>query len=51
MPKEKLWIVKREVYASTIKQAMVKRGHIYAIEEANNTPDKEKKVGFTIKKK
>ena len=52
MAKEKLWLVKREVYASTIKQALVKRGHVYSIEETSTDRDKDKKkVGFTPKKK
>ncbi len=51
MPKEKLWLVKREVYATTLKQAMRGKGSIYCIEESSITPDKAKKVGFTTKKK
>lgn len=50
--KKKMYLVKREVIASNIKDAMVKRGRIYCIElaEEKSQPEENKSVGF-IKEK
>lgn len=51
---EKLFLVKREVLARTIQEAMRKDGKIYSVEEASekDQPQQEKKVdGFINKTK
>lgn len=46
----KIFLVKREVVATSIAQALTKRGTIYEVVESTNEPIKTKKqVGF-IKK-
>ncbi len=52
MRKKKMYLVKREVIAGSIKEAMVKRGTIYSIEIAEDKfqPDEQKKfLGFKKK--
>jgi hypothetical protein len=46
MPKEKLFLVKREVMAKNIREAMYKDGKIYSIEEALDQPEDKNKLGF-----
>lgn len=50
--KQKIYLVKREVKATSIKDAMNKPGRIYEIIETANDPVPEEKseVGFTKKK-
>ena len=51
--KKKLWLVKREVRANSLKEAMITKGHIYEISLADDKyqPDTDKKdVGFKNKK-
>jgi len=43
--------VKREVVATSIRQAMTKRGVIYAIEESETTVPQKTKIGFSSNKK
>lgn len=46
--KNKMYLVKREVMAKDIGQAMIKGGKIYSIEEAENQPiEKPSAIGFT----
>ena len=47
---KKLYLVKREVYANSIGEALHKDGEIYSIELALDQPDKELKAGFTNEK-
>ena len=50
MKKKKLYLVKREVFAYNIKQAMKERGVIYEIAQAeigkDEPPSKDERVGF-----
>lgn len=48
MKKQKLYLVKREVYASNIKEALTKDGIVYEIQTAGeeNQPEENKKIGF-----
>lgn len=50
---KKLYLVKREVIATSIKKAMTNKGHIYEISlaEEKNWPQEKKQVGFRSKKK
>ena len=52
MKSKKLFLVKREVKAYTIQQAMNGKGRIYEIVECEKIPeeDKNKKVGFNNNK-
>ena len=50
----KMWLVKREVIAGSIREAASKPGRIYEIteaEEKNHPLPKSKKVGFNPKTK
>jgi hypothetical protein len=49
MDKKKIFLVKREVIASNIKEAMRKKGRIYSIEETEEEVKKDKSVGFDKK--
>lgn len=51
--KVKIYLVKREVRATSIKDAMTKPGKIYEIVETSNEPYPEEKnnIGFKSKKK
>lgn len=53
MAKEKVYIVKKEVRATSIEKALRAKGIIYAIEESTYTPNKEteKTAGFSNDKK
>lgn len=51
MKKKKLYLVKREVFASNIKEAMTAKGKIYEIQECEKPMEKESKVGFAISSK
>ena len=47
--KNKLYLVKREVYAKNLKEALTKSGEVYSVEEALNQvpPEEDKKeIGF-----
>ena len=49
-PKVKLWLVKKEVLAKTLREAITKPGRVYEIQEASKEyqpEEKPKKVGFT----
>lgn len=49
-----MYLVKYEVIATSMKQAMTKRGHLYEISLASKSEwpeDKPKKVGFNKKSK
>ena len=49
---KKLYLVKREVYANSIKEALSKKGSVYEVVEAANQPVDQKKVtGFKKDKK
>lgn len=50
MPKEKMYLVKREVMAKNIEEAMHKDGEIYAIELAVDQPEDKIKCGFDHEK-
>lgn len=52
MAKIKIYLVKREVKAKNIKEALTKPGIIYEICETKDEPVEQKeKIGFTVKKK
>ena len=44
--KKKLYLVKRDVWAHSIKAAMIGRGKIYEIMETDTPPEEKKQVGF-----
>ena len=53
MTKKKLYLVKREVFATSVKKAMMERGTIYEIQLADEKyqPQEEKEsAGFKTKK-
>lgn len=54
LKKKKLYLVKREVFATSLKAAMTGRGTIYSIEEGltpvNPPEEKKKPVSFQDKK-
>lgn len=51
MPDLRMWIVKREVLATSLIKAATGKGKVYSIEEADEKfqPEKKKKVGFNKK--
>lgn len=50
--KKRLWLVTREVYATTIEKAIHSKGRVYDCCEAKDSKEEEKKaVGFQTKKK
>ena len=54
MKKEKIYLVKREVIAKNIEEAMHKDGKIYSIEESIEEPELEKneeETGFVKNRK
>lgn len=44
--KKKIYYVKREVLATSIKKAMTARGVIYEIQESTSQPQQNSKIGF-----
>lgn len=52
MPDLKMWIVKREVLATSLVKAATSQGRIYEITEAAKEfqPDKKKIIGYKNKK-
>ena len=45
----KMWLVKREVMAKSLAEAIRKPGRVYSVEEAGKEyqPEEIKKIGFT----
>lgn len=49
--KKKLYIIQKEVYATSIEEALtMKGGEVFSVAEASNQPSRDKPAGFiTVK--